>query len=528
MLNPGVATPQHSPEQTQSRLDGNHVVELQVFPALDETSSGLGECTGVVGKLRGVDRPRRHTGHNGKFRIRKCLGHVLQDTGLIGASRSASAHHKSSRGGKRGRIEPGPDSFDEASNHKSLHAITELEPPQAPPISVQLNEKVGALSQNCNFDSGGLRLPLPSYPIAPASPEADTRGFDGSGSAPPCAGTLFTASRFPPQIRFPYLRTNLTARHGMKRILFVFLDGVGVGPATADNPLASLEPVSSHSALTALAGDQAWTAPLQPVSTPDHTVRTLDATLDVDGLPQSGTGQASLFTGVNCAKRVGRHFGPFPHSATHEILATQSIFSQLQAANGSASDEPLQSAFANAYPPRFFEFARGRGRWTVTTRACKEAGVAIRDTDRLRHGRAVTADLTGAAWREKLGLDVDVCGVATAGRRLVDLSQDYAFTLFEYFLTDKVGHGRADLSPDDLLHQLDELFASIADHADPDELSLVVTSDHGNLEDVGVKTHTRHPVPLFVTGWAAPYFHDARSLTDVTPAVLKALRERRS
>lgn len=309
----------------------------------------------------------------------------------------------------------------------------------------------------------------------------------------------------------------------MRRILFVFLDGVGLGPASDANPLAS----TALPAFADLAGGQPWTAALRTVETDRRLVRPIDATLGVDGLPQSGTGQASLFTGVNCAKLVGRHFGPFPHSDTHEVLATQSVFHQIHrlnlrppTSNGSTSG----SAFANAYPPRFFEFARGRGRWTVTTRACMEAGVEVRGLDALRAGRALTADLTGAAWRDQLDLDVEALSVADAGRRLAALSRAHRFTLYEYFLTDKLGHGRLDLSPASLLTQLDRFFHALMGSLDPDEETLVVTSDHGNLEQMDVKTHTRHPVPLLVYGWAAPFFRSVTDLTGVTPALVRALR----
>lgn len=42
--------------------------------------------------------------------------------------------------------------------------------------------------------------------------------------------------------------------------------------------------------------------------------------MGVDGLPQSGTGQVSIFAGINAPKIVGYHFGPFPHSKTVAAL----------------------------------------------------------------------------------------------------------------------------------------------------------------------------------------------------------------
>jgi len=301
----------------------------------------------------------------------------------------------------------------------------------------------------------------------------------------------------------------------MPQLLFVFLDGVGLGPATDANPFATAQ----WPALQALAGDQPWTDALAPLATPERTVRAIDATLGVDGLPQSGTGQASLFTGVNGPARAGRHYGPFPHSATFEALRTQNLFQRIR-----ALDDPRGPAFANAYPPQFFERVDQTGRWTVTTRCCVEAGVEIRGVDAARDGRAVPADLSGDAWRTHLGIDLGPLSPTRAGEHLLRVHRAHAVTVFEYFLTDKVGHRRVDTTPDVLLHQLDAFFGALLDGLDPAEDTLLVSSDHGNLEDRSHTQHTRHPVPLFAYGWAAPFFADARALTDVTPAVERALR----
>lgn len=299
----------------------------------------------------------------------------------------------------------------------------------------------------------------------------------------------------------------------MTRVLFVFLDGVGLGPSAATNPLAT----TALPAFAALAGGHAWTADAPAHYAPDHVFQPIDATLGVEGLPQSGTGQATLFTGVNCAAVVGRHFGPFPHSATHPILARENLFRKVQQAN-----EPATAAFANAYPPRFFELARQRRRWTVTTRCCVEADVPIRGLDALREGRALTADLTGHGWAP-LGHDVPPISEAEAGRRLAALARAHTLTLYEYFLTDKAGHGRLDRPAADVLGALDRFFAALLDALDPTEELLLVTSDHGNLEDVARKTHTRHPVPLIAYGRGAEHFADAESIADVTPCLVALL-----
>ncbi len=294
-------------------------------------------------------------------------------------------------------------------------------------------------------------------------------------------------------------------------VTFVFLDGVGLGPSGPSNPLSTLDlPAFVH-----LAGGQRWTADAAPITRRRHIVRAIDATLGLEGLPQSGTGQATLFTGVNCAARAGRHFGPYPHSTSKPVIAEQNLFVQLHA-NG------RRGAFANAYPDRFFQFAEQRNRWTVTTLCCVEAGITLRREADVRAGNALTADLTGAAWPAHLGLDIPVITEDEAGRRLARLSRDADLTLFEYYLTDKAGHSRDAARAATVLHALDAFFAGLLDTLSEDGL-LVVTSDHGNIEDLATKSHTRHPVPLVALGQGAEALADVASLADVTPALVALL-----
>lgn len=301
-------------------------------------------------------------------------------------------------------------------------------------------------------------------------------------------------------------------------VLFVFLDGVGLG---VEDP--ALNPLAAHPlpAFEHLAGAQPWTASARPHLQPEHVFRPVEATLGVEGLPQSGTGQATLFTGVNCARIAGRHFGPYPYSTTRPVLADQNIFTQIERL-GLPLEEP--AAFANAYPPRFFTYARQRDRWTVTTRCCLDAGLRIRTHDDLRHARALAADLTGQTWRDRLGLDVPLLTEAEAGARLARLSQAHAFTLFEYYLTDKAGHSRSMERAAAVLLALDRFFTGLLAHLNPARSLLLVTSDHGNLEDLSTKSHTRHAVPLVARGRGAAHFHRAHDLTAITPGILSALR----
>ena len=68
------------------------------------------------------------------------------------------------------------------------------------------------------------------------------------------------------------------------------------------------------------------------------------------------------------------------------------------------------------------------------------------------------------------------------------------------------------------------LLAGALDQLAP-ETTLVVTSDHGNTEDLSTRIHTRNPVPLLAVGPAAHAFAAVRSLDMLAPALLAALEE---
>ncbi|HMK39180.1 MAG TPA: metalloenzyme, partial [Bacteroidota bacterium] len=92
----------------------------------------------------------------------------------------------------------------------------------------------------------------------------------------------------------------------MRRVLMLFLDGVGIGVKDPHvNPLFA----ARMTALRALFGGELPSLGRRRISRGPATVLPLDATLGVPGLPQSGTGQASLFTGINGAALAGKHFG---------------------------------------------------------------------------------------------------------------------------------------------------------------------------------------------------------------------------
>ncbi len=304
---------------------------------------------------------------------------------------------------------------------------------------------------------------------------------------------------------------------GRSHFLFLFLDGVGIGeknPGT--NPFFSADlphlstifggiPSKEHSFI------DSGTSFVQPS----------DALLGVEGLPQSGTGQTALFTGVNVAQLIGMHFGPYPHSQIRPVLEQKNIFKVLKALGADVH-------FANAFPKQFFEYVQsGHRKLSATTMSCMMSGIPLCTADSLRNGDGISADITAERWKSELGYsDIEQLTPFDAGKRLREIAGKHDFTMFEYFLTDKAGHDRDKTMAEKALEMFDELLGGITDGGTTD-LTLLISSDHGNVEDLSTKTHTLNPSLSAVTGEHADFFRGKlRSIVDVTPTIVELFKER--
>lgn len=291
-------------------------------------------------------------------------------------------------------------------------------------------------------------------------------------------------------------------------LLWIFLDGVGWGPADpSTNPFARLRLPS----LEALAGGRLAGSP----EAPPPRLHPLDARLGVAGLPASGTGQTSLLTGINAAAYLGEHRGPFPGEALHPLLHERSVFR-------SAIQAGLTVAFANAFPTRYLRRVRVEGgRQGAFTRAALQAGVLLRGAEDLRRGAAVSARLSHGSWpTEEDEAPVGARDAAEAGRCLARLAAAQDLTVFEYWLTDWAGHHPSRYSPESVLGELDGFLSGLLE-AWPDDRPLVLASDHGNLEDLSSRRHSLNPA--LCIWWGPPAGPPLRDLTDLAPALLAAL-----
>ena len=291
-------------------------------------------------------------------------------------------------------------------------------------------------------------------------------------------------------------------------VIFIFIDGVGLGEDAAHNPFSK----SRYPSFESLTGGT-FNQSAKTIIEDGHLFKPIDANLGVEGLPQSGTGQTALFTGRNAAKEIGKHFGPFPHSGIKPFLKKESVFHGVK----ELGKKPY---FMNAYPPIFFEHAKKRNRWSCTTLMTKSAEMKLNSTDDIFNETALTAEIVQNAWREKLGIDIPKITPTDAANRLLNVVPDYDLVLYEYYLTDKAGHNQSLEDAERVLKPLDEFLLQIIKEKRSQD-TLVITSDHGNLEDLSTKTHTRNEVPLFVIGENSGDFQDVESLTDIKKKMLR-------
>lgn len=299
--------------------------------------------------------------------------------------------------------------------------------------------------------------------------------------------------------------------------LFLFLDGVGIGDkAPGVNPFFSARLSNFSRIFGGIPSRES-----QEVRNGTAFVEPSDALLDVHGLPQSGTGQTALFTGVNAAKVLGFHFGPYPHSEIRPVLEEKNIFRVLK-------DLGADVHFANAFPRQFFEYVGlGHRRLSATTMSCMMSGVPLCNADSLRSGEGISADITAERWPTELGYpDVAPITSLDAGKRLRQIALEHDFTMFEYFLTDKAGHEMNKKMAEAVLKNFDSLLGGIVGEG-LDGLTVLMSSDHGNVEDITIKTHTLNPSLTAVTGEHAEFFRGkVESICDVTPRIVELFKER--
>ncbi len=243
----------------------------------------------------------------------------------------------------------------------------------------------------------------------------------------------------------------------------------------------------------------------------------IDAGMGVPGIPQSATGQTAIFTGINAARHMGRHVEGFPGPVLRDIIRAHNLYDQFSALG-------LSCTFANAYYVSDMAEVESRKIQSVTTVSALKAFGCVRDQAMMLEGRAVYQDLTRASLRER-GYEGPLRTPRQSGADLLAIARHYDFTLFEYFQTDRAGHKGTLEDVKRVLGLFDEFLEAVLPFAEEPGHLLVLTSDHGNIEDFGSRSHSLNPVPLVAIGeGSASLKQRVKSLTDITPALVELYR----
>ena len=297
----------------------------------------------------------------------------------------------------------------------------------------------------------------------------------------------------------------MTSPNSTQHMIFIFVDGLGINPGEDGNPFTD----DSLQILRVLGPARI------PIESDGFICKGIDACLGMGDMPQSSTGQTALFTGINPKPVVQRHISGFPTFSLRKILHAHIIFRQLQNCGKT-------TLFANAYHREYFD--RREAMLSATTHAVLATeNPQFLMLEDLRRENAIFADITND-YLIREGYDIQRFTPEKAAGILRKISRQNDFVLFEIPFLDALGHKQDREKLEIGIRELDLFLSALTGTIPPDTL-ILMSSDHGNIEDLTVKTHTSNPVPLMVWGKGARTFSGKiESIEDITPAIIDYLK----
>jgi hypothetical protein len=302
------------------------------------------------------------------------------------------------------------------------------------------------------------------------------------------------------------------------RVAILFTDGVGVGPnEPAHNPLARAPYLLSQ-----FSDGSGSTLP------PAGARHDVDTTFGLPGRPQSASNQTAIFTARPAPSLVGRHVLGYPNEPLRGLIAAHSIVRRV-------TESGLSATFANAYPAGYLDalglrrrasegvdvtiparFLR-RLKASASTLAMAAGGVELRTLDDARHDEGLTHDVDGSTAARRQ-LVVPLRSPQEAAEIFWRLSAD--FTLFEHYLADEAGHEQDLAAAQHALGTFDAFARAVIERR-PTDCQVLICSDHGNVEDLSTRSHTRNPVAVLSFGEAV--LPPMETVADVGAAALWVL-----
>lgn len=308
----------------------------------------------------------------------------------------------------------------------------------------------------------------------------------------------------------------------MSKLIFIFLDGIGIGRASRTNPFfaASADYLCFYENGLAL-----------PDGTP---VKPIDARLGVEGMPMSATGQTTLFTGVNTPRLLETHKDSYPDKPMRKVIRENNLFSRLKKNRRSAK-------FLNAYPGSAHLFTpehirilqdgefylspafqtRSGKNLSVTTCMMVSSYTPVFGKIDILNQKALYHDYSNRSLNRD-GITLPEFSPEKAAEIIYNTSRNHDLLLYEFFLTDMYGHGFGLEECVGLIRELNRLVKHLLSLLNKDEDTLLITSDHGNLEDTLTPLHTTNPVPLITWGRKSETLRkNIDNLADITPAIVE-------
>lgn len=214
----------------------------------------------------------------------------------------------------------------------------------------------------------------------------------------------------------------------------------------------------------------------------------LDATLGVPGLPQSATGQTCWLTGRDAVHVMGEHYGPLPGPTLQPLLMHSLPVRLVQA--GARTD------ILNFYPPGYFE--RPKVRHGCFPQSFLDAGRPLNPP-----GLPSISPLLGMQYTAPWGVTNKLDDVRRLGGLVGQAAANHDLLVLDLWFSDFLGHAGRDPLPPHLpeaarayLTRLDALLAGLLQSG----ARVVLSSDHGNFENLHVKSHTTARVPFAGVG----------------------------
>ncbi|GBF49771.1 metalloenzyme domain protein [Leptospira ryugenii] len=304
-------------------------------------------------------------------------------------------------------------------------------------------------------------------------------------------------------------------------IFYVFVDGIGIGSYQPEtNPFSRF----AKGLLSPLGGLPLSESRLSAKASQIRILET-DAHMGIPGLPQSATGQTALWTGVNGPQVLGRHVSGFPTVTLRKIIAQHSIIKVMQEAG-------KQADFLNCFTDPYLKHVRENPKLVSASTLVQTASDRpLKNLEDLRNGRGLYMDITRGFLREMakdfLSPDDPVLEPQdpyNTGKAVFSNFKDYDLCIYEYFLTDKVGHAQDWEKAQIVIEILESFLEGCIDGMDIEKDTFILTSDHGNLEDLSQKNHTENKVPTYLSGkLAAEMATSIQSLKDIPLQIYKSL-----